>query len=465
MMIVVLACNIKISISIISEWTENFEAMFSPTVISSWTTDAHRTLTDARKQCADAHASLEWTSTSLGPGLVSAAHSARDSVARLSASWTHLDPIFKTCARAVQHVVDEMAAEPHPNISLLQSVVAILENTPDPDSQGTLADYVNSDDIRVLVTNAQAHAENGKKISSAIAGRLAVANRQWLTLSRHATRATALLRETLLLVEGLSSPGPHIETNANVRTLLRENDSLENELATVLHLLTKHYDQCVAASSLYAQDPRHQDLHVLARDAQELAIVRGELSALCDIIETNRVRATRLLEPRKPVLESIIRSAAEDMDQSRQLRIELLRLILLSSQVSTRHPKEVAQDYTDQVATLTTHYVQYHQAYCSHYLKELYRQEYEYPRQFWHRIDRFVHNELAQMFDQEYERRQRWIDKYGRYLPRQLELPGPDSQPRVTQVITEDLDVDGIEQKSEREDRILLLIRQMALKS
>lgn len=432
--------------------------MYLPDTVRRWARDALNTLTDARKQCATANTNLKWTSAALGPELATTTQLALDSIERLSRCSKRMDSAIRIYAKVITRDISFLNTPSKPNLHSLDEIVSLLSKTPVPDSKAHLDDFILGQEVKVLKQNVSAHWNNGTAISLYLTKELDSLTANWAATSRHSSRTQAQFREKMTLSEGFQSSGATIESTLNSKTLLRECDALEQELAVVLELLTNHYDQCNEAVNLVSLGNSAFDLGILEQDAQDLLLVLAELSTLCEIIETNKSRAIKLLESRLPMLGSFLKLAETHLDQYRQLRIRLMRLVFLCHHGCSRHSNSRSLELCVTVESLTKHYKTYYDVYCNQYLAELYRQQFEYPRKFWAQIDNFVHRELSQEYDRECENRTLWMERYGSFLPQELELPGPQRQPRISQVITEDMDIVAIGTQKSTESELLDLI-------
>lgn len=82
-----------------------------------------------------------------------------------------------------------------------------------------------------------------------------------------------------------------------IQKILKENESLEQELVSLLQMLTKHYDQCVIGVNLFGNNSDDDvfNYDVLLQDSEESKNVLKDLKSIYEVIINNEIRGKRSL--------------------------------------------------------------------------------------------------------------------------------------------------------------------------
>lgn len=459
--------------------------------VRRWTEEAFRTLEKAKHLSSLAQAVLESTDHILRdqlPKRLELAESSMSKVKNQQANVTALMEHLRSKAADViigSHTtaVDELLI---PALSGLDKALGQLTSTTVPlylinEGEGSrlgyrLSDFVSHDVIEKLRGNITVYRENCDKTLHLLGGQLDKLVDGAHKINSRYTRCSRLYDSQVVAVgmimryaQTTSLP----KGNSNiVKTILKENASLEQELVSLLEMLTNHFDQCTLAVSLLRGSSRSNvDFDVLRNDTHELPSVLKEFSSIHDIIMNNESRAAKFVDQRLPHIDSVITSCDELITAySRFKNEDIVRFVLLvlrseeilrSNSVDAKSPsgKHTVELYADVVNQLTYHYTQFYGIYHLKYLTELHYEQYVYPRRFLKHLNDFLNGSLLELEDEERERRRHWLQKYGNFIPKDFVLPGDHNQPSVVQVISEGLDDIQSPSAQTDESRLLDLIK------
>lgn len=462
--------------------------------VNAWTDEAFRTLEKARQLSALAQAVLESTDhilTNQLPKRLELAESLMSKTKNLQANVTALVEHLRA---KVQHGVIEPHAKAmdqllRPALAQLDKALTVLASTSVPlylinetsgkkPHQYLLSDFVSFDVIDKLKGNIAIYTDNCNKARKLLEHHLEqlleAAHKNSSKFSRCAKIYDSQVVNVQMLMRYANSTTTLPQSNSNiVNNILRENSSLEQELVSLLEMLTNHYDQCVLAKSLLTSSSNNIDLDVLRNDTLELPAVLKEFLGIHDIIMNNETRAAKFVDQKLPHIDSVIGHCDELIQAYTQFKSgDIVKLILLMvrceevlrtnsvDEVSTSgmHTVEV---YTEVVSQLSHHYTQFHAIYEQKYLTELHYEQYVYPRKYLKLLNEFLNGGLLQLEEEERQRRHEWLQKYGNFIPKDFLLPGEYNQPSVVQVVSEGLDDIQSSSAEQDEARLLELMQHM----
>ncbi|CAK9438681.1 uncharacterized protein LODBEIA_P29050 [Lodderomyces beijingensis] len=273
-----------------------------------------------------------------------------------------------------------------------------------------------------------------------------------------------------------SAQGNLLESKGQIGVILRENQSLEKELVSMLQMFTNHYDQCTKAVELLSTETSGitVNLEVLEVDAQELGDVFKELKAVCDIIERNATRSEKLYSNYCSYVDNSISHMKEELNKFRDFKTrsvpQFLALesrcqeVIKTSSIADAELQNLppCEIYAETVKQLTSHYRQFLEIYKTNYLTELHHEQFLYPKKFLKRVGEFLNEDLYRMQLDETAHRKKWLSKYGDFIPKEWKLPGEQELPMVVQVVTEGLEhiqsTEGVEGFNEGEEKKLLAL-------
>lgn len=447
--------------------------------VRSWTDEAFRTLERAKELSSLAQVVLESTSHSLTDVLAKRLQTATEKME--TAKDQHLNTaalveylrakvndLVASHNRSVEKLLD-------PALKSLDDVLTSLRATPMPsfliDDDDTklyhLGDFVSVDDIALLTSNISIYRANCAKAHALLAQNLAALLEEYHRNSAKYTRATKLYEAHVVGVQMALRLGGS-ESNL-VRTILKENASLEQELVSLLEMLTNHYDQCLVALSL--KDGVGVDFDVLHSDTLELPLVLKEFGAIHDIIINNEARAAKFVDLKLPHIENAIGQCDGLLECYATFKShDLTRFVLLllecekvfrACSIENENSRPTIDVYVDVLNHLRYHYTQFHAIYESQYLTELHYEQFVYPRKFLKLLHEYLNGPLLQLEEEERERRRNWLRKYGAFIPKEFALPGEYNQPTVVQVISEGLEEIQSPGAHDEEGRLLQLIKSL----
>ncbi|CAH6718326.1 autophagy-related protein 17 [[Candida] jaroonii] len=359
--------------------------------------------------------------------------------------YDHKYQRLQPCLAELNDVMDQLAGTKVPSI-LIDSNYNIKE-------EASLKDLTSTDEIDVLLANIDIYHSNMLKMhkfmNDSFTETIVIPFNNVIT--KKFNRITKLHNE--LIIENSQNSGL-------LSQVLKENNSLEGELVSILEMLTNHYDQCVLGLNSF-NNSTSVDLEVLQNDSLEVPEVLKDLKSVCDVIVNNEIRSKR-------IISSIFNKSdelGEYIDDLNKVHgkfksTNLFQLIVFLSKYddfvksspieSTEHPLD---NYFHVITQLTYHYRQFLSIFKTKYLVELHHQQFTFPRKFMAKLNKFLNEELYEFQQEEKERRDHWLKKYGDFIPKQFILPG-DNQPSVVQVITE-----GVDDNVQQEKQLLDVIR------
>lgn len=459
--------------------------------VRRWTEEAFRTLEKAKHLSSLAQALLESTDHILRdqlPKRLELAESCMSKVKNQQANVTALTEHLRSkvtngMVGSYRAAVDDLLV---PALSGLDDALAQLKDTKVPlylinGSEGgmlkyKLGDFVSYDVIETLKGNISIYRENCDKACHLLESQLDTIvdtahkiNSRYSRSSRVYDSQVVTVQMIMRYAQSTSLP----KSNSNiVRTILKENASLEQELVSLLEMLTNHYDQCALAVGFLRESAGNSvDFDVLRNDTLELPSVLKEFGSIHDIIMNNESRAAKFVDQKLPPIDSVISSCEELVSlYSRFKNEDIVRFVLLmvrceeifrSNSVDTKSSsgKNTVELYAEVVNQLTYHYTQFYGIYHLKYLTELHYEQFVYPRRFLKQLNDFLNGSLLQLEEEERERRRHWLQQYGNFIPKDFVLPGEINQPSVVQVISEGLDDIQSDTAQIDESRLLDLIK------
>lgn len=463
--------------------------------VQEWADQALSTLEKARALCTEAQSLLHITAYLLITQLPEKLKFSKFLVDALTQQHKVIKKMIDSTKKKVEIDIDsfnnKLNDELKPSLNQLDNIILQLQYTKIPSflieeslqneafaGHSTLSEFISVDAISLLKNNIAIYESNGQKLLQLTNSSL---NDEVLIYYDH-----VILKEYNKAVKGYENIetmqlgtqalalNPFFESNESMKTLIKENTSLENELVAILEMLTKHYDQCLQGLSLLEGNPDEVQVNfdVLQVDALELPDVLKELTTIYNVILENESRGKHVIQSSLPQIDSVI-ATCQDLLQSFRLfkNNNLAKVMILSLAVddkllkcsidddSNRHPIEV---YTETINQLTYHYSQFLEVYKSKYLNELHYEKYVYPRKFLKKLTLFLNEELHQMQKEETERRKKWLSLYGDFIPKEFKLPGEVNQPAIVQVITEgleEIDKESINESPSDTDEELKLLK------
>lgn len=455
--------------------------------LDSWTEEAFIFLGKARKLSSLAQAVLESTSHILNNQLPKAALSADaqfEQLRNLNANVTALLEHLRV--RVSDHIIANYRVrekrELEPCAEKLDEVLKRLSEIEVPQillndhsaSNPRLSDFVSTVDIENLKNSIKTYKNNRKLLNELIQNELDSLIREHLKVASCLSKTQRILEGSVIPLQMIfriaaSSTRTH-ENSRLVDTVKKENGALELELASLLEMLTNHYDQCVMAQNLIKTGRTDElNLDVLREDLEELHSVLREFHSIHDLILKNEERVAKFANQYLPGAEDVIRLSTEihnSLSEFKSNRLTRFVLLLLRCEEEFRKTPFDGESSTDAVSTyveiagdLTYHLEQFHRTFQSQYLIELHHEMFVYPRRFLERLDDFLNRELVEVEENEKSRRHTWISKYGDFIPKELRLPGEHSQPSVVQVISEGLEEVNSESAEMDEAQLLELIK------
>lgn len=467
---------------------------FSISDVQQWAQEAFRTLEKARELSSSAQAVLESTAHILRDQLPKRVQVASENLGLIMDQHANISALMEHIRVQVNDGIigsHKSAAETQlkPVMERLDQVLNQLRTTPVPEallsdevddkaSYKNLGDFIADEEINLLKENIQIYLANSAKTCDLLAQQLEVLLKEYHRnskkyLSLHKMYKSSVAETATLLRFAAMTQSPPKEQSNIVRAILRENGSLEQELVSLLEMLTNHYDQCSIAVDLLKSNGESSGVNyeVLQADTAELPHVLREFAAIHDIIMNNETRAAKFVELKLPMIESFVEQSTAHTETNTAfknekitkfvlliLRVEeVLRLCLIET---AEPPTKLAIGlYTDVVNQLLHHYTQFLAIFKQHYITELHYEQYVYPRKYVRMLDDFLHGPLLELEEDERARRAQWLSRYGDFIPKELILPGFQSQPCVVQVTTEGLEMLQAGTAEEDEARLLLLLK------
>lgn len=462
--------------------------------VRKWSDEAFHTLEKAKQLSSLAQAVLESTGhilteqlpkrLQLAETLIS---SVKNQQANVTALVEHLrskvqDGMIGAYSRAVEKLLVPALAGLDKALEQLSATTVplyLINDTGDKISSYKLSDFVSHDVIEKLKGNISIYQSNCDKtkdlLESQLNNLLETAHKNNSRFSRCSKIYESEVSSVQMIMRLALSTASLPRSNSNiVRTIMKENASLEQELVSLLEMLTNHYDQCVLALSLLKDSNGNQmDFDVLRNDTLELPSVLKEFSSIHDIIMNNESRAAKFVDQKLPYIDSVINQCEELITSYTRFKNEdIVRFVLLllkceevfrsnSVEVKSVSGKHTVEIYCDVVNQLSFHYNHFHAIYQLKYLTELHYEQFVYPRKFLKLLNDFLNQNLLQLEEEERQRRHHWLQSYGNFIPKDFVLPGEYNQPSVVQVVSEGLDDIQSPTAQEDEERLLELIENL----
>ncbi|CAH2352695.1 autophagy-related protein 17 [[Candida] railenensis] len=453
-----------------------------PTIdeLNNWIYDAQKTLVSAQRICSEAEQKLKVNDSDI-------THKLPRKISYISNIFSTIKELQRRCTFIVDKcsTMQQKGLEKVDTTSLetLMMIISQLRATKVPEfvvaSGGThhsggvggagvggggkkgfnLSDFISIESIDVLKQNVEGYDSNFKKINQLLADQHAhLIKAPFGSISKKYTKLLKTYNDIMYEVNASNN-------NSNIlRQILKENSSLEGELATILEQLTNHYDQVfrLREESIKDANATAGDFSVLENDVLELPEVSNELQNIYDIIVHNSNRASELCSNRFHLLSTIEFELEKQVESYKEFKdVNIIKFVTLYSKCASQlEAVETAQAQMDlaTVDQLIFHYRKFLTVYKHNFYSELHYEKYVYPRKFLNKLKKFLNEELDQISKHERERRKNWLEKYGDFIPKEFHLPGESEQPSIVQVITEGLDEIGGDEDAEIERKILDLI-------
>lgn len=479
--------------------------MPSTTEVLAWKADAKRTLERGQQLSSWANDNLQQAAFVLNKQLLELIKDASTQLEAAKTRKTHLlsqvDNVRRTISEYINTYNLSIQNKLKPELLRLELVLKSLETieVPSfliPSEKGTvhhLSDFVSWLELDLLRENIDIHQENIAKVFAILLKEVADLKKDFASGSSKHSHTVKLydskVAEVKVLMNEATSKTPPKNRSNIIHTILKENKSLENELASVLKMLTNHYDQCCLAVE-WNSTADEESLRVLQEDSMELPSVLKEVEAIHDIIENNCARAEQFVQQRIPSVNQVLNECEEWIEWcitfENERIVHALLLFISCKSITLNSSLDLEDDhnnggnenehksfmrnspieeYAGVLEQLCRHYEQFKSVYQTHYLTELHHEQFVYPRQFLKQLDNYLNVQLRKLDDEERERRRAWLQKYGEYIPRLFYLPGEHEQPQVVQVLSEGLDEVESESSQESEAQLLELIKRFRVKT
>lgn len=458
--------------------------------ITQWTEEALSALKEAQKLCTDASVVLQkikYTLTILLPDKI-------EYVEFLIANIGIQNGRIGSLVQQIQkRVKGDLAAtfdrkwnsQLVPALEVLDNILAKLSETKIPDyildpnvdlggeKNRFLRDFVSIDAIELLKANIAVFESRSRSIHKMLKTTF---TQDVLAPFQKLQKHQELVGDIHEQLEALQALLYELKDKTGfAQTVLKENVSLEQELVSLLEMLTKHYDQCLQGKQLFNNSRAGAaiaiDSDILRNDSHAVPSVVDELRTLYGMVKYNNDRINKYVDARLSNLSTDY--LVDYLDRLRKYQasciIDFLQLLhasekeLLVSSVprdpsDSTHPLDM---YVTMLGDLSFHYNKFYHIYKTKYLSELHNEQYVFPRKFVRLLTEFFDNEMHQLQAEETDRRRAWLAKYGDFIPKEFWLPGEQSQPHVVQVITDGIDENELLNDLEDEQKLLQLIRQM----
>lgn len=438
---------------------------YSQSSVREWKAEAQKTLEQAQGLCSNAQHLLNKTTDTLVirlPGRI-------EYLETLLNGWKELLDRTRKIVEAIRNEANSLKAksseiaEMETSILELDAIITKLQAIKVPQYvlsspkgvSKALVDFISLDSILMLKNNFATFKANHAVIDDFMDQKF-----DGFVTSIHESSMLSTTIQKQFADEVIPLKVQLKSHDSTLSRILKENASLENELISMLEMLTNHYDQCNQAVQHF-NDATQENLDILYADALELPEVLKELHTVCDIIYNNETRGDKLTSAVFASIEVMISTVQKGINSLRSTKTtsipELFEMV--------SHFKGVLADemtmaeYLESLKLLTYHYTQFVDVYNNEYIKELYYERYVYPRKFLDRLHTFLNEELNSMQVTEINRRKKWLAEYGQFIPRELALPGEKSFPVISEVITEGLE--HIEEGDKEEKQLTKLLRDM----
>lgn len=446
--------------------------------VIEWAERAQATLQKSQRLCTRAQTQMHSTTyqlTSVIPDMLDTTTTLVESLKYHHSFVTHIVETLRRKTQTLKTVNDQYDKNLMLALNDLDAIVLQLHDTVVPghfidndSKEKTLEEFISIDSIELLKRNSNIYKANFNKIYTYLQSKLYELIIEPLQkLAKRYSKAIKIYEEILPLKMDMKPT-----TNSTINTILKENVSLENELVSILEMLTNHYDQCKTGVELIRSGNADVNLQVLQNDSLELPDVLKELNTLCEFIANNEVRAQKYYDTKVHRVESYIESSNGQLDLYRTLKTkniptymslyQLCKEFLSRSNISDQTDILPLKQYADTINQLVYHYKQFLDVYKTKYLVELHNELFTYPRKFLNKLSEFLNEDLYELQNEERERRKQWLAKYGDFIPKEFMLPGEYNQPSIVQIITEGLEqVQSTNAKPSEERQLLDLIKKM----
>lgn len=460
--------------------------------VIQWRDEAQETLRKAQKLCTAAQSSLQKTLQDLTVQLPDELESVEHLFESYQNQYELIDKQIKSLKQTLTEYVDkvftDMEGVLNPSLKQLDVITTRLRNTNVPPfvltseeaTPKTLLDFIATESIDLIRENIYIYRTNSAKIKQLLLDEFQISI---LNLHQHFTMQHNIIDREFdrlgpIQIEFRTAHGNILESKGVLGTTLKENQALENELVSLLQMLTNHFDQCNKAVELLSSPSSNVkvNIKVLANDANELSEVYKELMSIYEIVLTNETKSNKTFQQYSSYVKKSRELIGLEMTKVRDFKVTTLPkfMLLLHESINilqtcsitdvTLEELSPCEIYSETIKQLIYHYSQFIEIYETKYLQELHHEEFVYPRKFLKRIGDFLNEELYRMQLEESNHRKAWLAKYGEFIPREFKLPGEDEMPTIMQVITEGLEhiqkEDGVEKFNDGEEKNLLdLIR------
>lgn len=462
-----------------------------------WKSDSQRTLERAQQLSTRANVKLQEASHVLSDLLLAKSDEAANQIELLKHNYAQLQLQVDDIARITAEYTNKhnlaFEKELKPTLLRLEKMLKTLRDVEVPlflvPSEGQadqrLSDFVSWSELDLLRTNISIYQGNCAKgldlvqsKTTQLKEKLHLASTKFLATVKLYDSKVA---EVKLLMNEAVNKSAHKSRSNFVYTILRENSSLQNELASILKMLTNHYDQCCLAVQ-WNSTADEESVRVLQEDSRELPSVLKEVVAIHDVIENNCARANQFVEQKTPAMDEVLNQCAqwrqrftqfenEDIFETLLVFLACKQITMQSSMDQTDNSREESaskesarnyspiKEYIEVLEQLCYHYEQFKTVYETKYLAEFHRERFVYPREYLKQLDEYMNIHLQKFDQKERDRRRTWIQKYGEYIPLQFYLPGEMDQPQVVQILSEGLDEVQSESSKDNEAELLELIQ------
>ncbi|EMG46698.1 ATG17 Autophagy-related protein 17 [Candida maltosa Xu316] len=432
--------------------------------VMRWSSDAQATLEKTQEICSNAQSSLQLISQEITirlPEKLEATEFLYNSYIKQYATVSkQIDMINRNLQKKLTDVYFDFDSVLNPSLNQLNRIMKELEKTKVPSfivtdgsTNKSLLDFTSIDSINLLKENIEIYKSNCTKAKISVDSEIIKINELSKSLVTKKTSITKTFDSLTQLKIDLCSTPPEklVESNSFVGTILRENETLESELVSILQMQTNHFDQCMKAVELVSfGNGNDVNLEVLRNDVQELPEVFKELTTVYDIILQNEERYQKFIGPKKSNIESVTTTIKKELDLLRDFKTEMYpKMVILIDELAKKlnvcsipiiPGKSPIETYSETLQELTSHYVQFLNVYKTKYLSELHHEQYTYPRKFLGKLTEFLYEDIYGIQFEESERRRKWMSRYGKFIPAEFKLPGENELPVVVQIITEGLE-------------------------
>ncbi|KAI3403935.2 ATG17 [Candida oxycetoniae] len=463
---------------------------FSSKQVIQWSDEAEDTLGKAQRLCTNAQRQLHITHQLLIDKLPNEV----EATEFLFASYKKQFEVIERHLEVIRYGLGEIDAKLvdfdkilNPSLNQLDGIISKLKETQVPSfvqidndsGNKNLLDFIATESVTLLKSNIEVYKSNCSKIRDFLHKKFhcEMKQEQQSFIKQHSTICKANDFLVPIQLELRITNGKLSESKSSVGVILKENESLENELVSMLEMITNHFDQCQKAVELLKSENSaiRVNLEVLERDSQELADVFKELNTVCNIISTNSIKSEKLYKQHKAYIDASMNGMKMELERFRTFKTSSIPRFL----ILVKNCKEITNQcsitdtelaerltpceiYAETIKQLIFHYSQFLNIYKSKYLTELHHEQFQYPRKFLRRVGEFLNEELYRMQLEELSHRKNWLAKYGDFIPKEFKLPGEQEMPSVVQVNTQGLghiqNVNGIEEFNQGEEKQLLAL-------